>query len=194
MSRLVSRILLSIFMFPLAGTFYVFVAVVGEQTLRLSAGSYSSREMQIFLLAGLLTWIFVATYWCLIWRLGVRWNGKRIVGTFVSAGAAAVLGLLTRVFAAAMMSRGGAEGFGAFIGGVATIMSWLIATIFLWRETAAERAQRVSSSTKSAIACPTCGYNLTGLTESRCPECGSRFTLDELLALQLQPKTEVDVE
>ena len=31
------------------------------------------------------------------------------------------------------------------------------------------------------ISCPLCGYNLRGLTEARCPECGSKFTWDELL-------------
>lgn len=28
--------------------------------------------------------------------------------------------------------------------------------------------------------CPGCRYNLKGLAERRCPECGRRFTLDEL--------------
>jgi hypothetical protein len=31
-----------------------------------------------------------------------------------------------------------------------------------------------------ALHCPNCDYNLTGLTENRCPECGSEFDLDEL--------------
>ena len=28
--------------------------------------------------------------------------------------------------------------------------------------------------------CPKCGYDLSGLTQCRCPECGSEFRLDEL--------------
>jgi hypothetical protein len=31
------------------------------------------------------------------------------------------------------------------------------------------------------IVCPLCAYNLRGLVEPRCPECGYRFTWDELL-------------
>ncbi len=28
--------------------------------------------------------------------------------------------------------------------------------------------------------CPKCGYNLSGLRECRCPECGVNYTLDQL--------------
>jgi len=39
------------------------------------------------------------------------------------------------------------------------------------------------------IPCPLCNYNLRGLTEPRCPECGYRFTWNELTdpALRLHP-------
>jgi len=30
--------------------------------------------------------------------------------------------------------------------------------------------------------CPECGYNLTGLSEHRCPECGAGFNIEKLLA------------
>lgn len=32
----------------------------------------------------------------------------------------------------------------------------------------------------SRLRCPECNYNLTGLTQSRCPECGSTFDWDEV--------------
>ncbi|GIK16528.1 MAG: hypothetical protein BroJett003_14920 [Planctomycetota bacterium] len=28
--------------------------------------------------------------------------------------------------------------------------------------------------------CPTCGYEMTGLAQCRCPECGREYTLEEL--------------
>ncbi len=34
------------------------------------------------------------------------------------------------------------------------------------------------------VTCPRCGYSLVGLSESRCPECGAKFTLDELIREQ----------
>src|SRR5215212_1306561 len=32
-----------------------------------------------------------------------------------------------------------------------------------------------------AVACPLCGYELRGLTEPRCPECGYAFAWHEIL-------------
>jgi MFS family permease len=34
------------------------------------------------------------------------------------------------------------------------------------------------------VRCPACDYRMVGLHESRCPECGTAYTLDELLARQ----------
>lgn len=31
-----------------------------------------------------------------------------------------------------------------------------------------------------APTCPKCGYNLSGLTQTRCPECGCEYTLERL--------------
>jgi len=41
----------------------------------------------------------------------------------------------------------------------------------------------MKSNTMPILYCPTCGYNLTGLTESRCPECGEGFSRAELAAI-----------
>ena len=73
---------------------------------------------------------------------------------------------------------------GVFVGTMSAAMLWCLATIFLWRETPAERAQRLAKAGADVPVCPTCGYNMTGLTEARCPECGAQFTLNELLAGQ----------
>jgi DNA-directed RNA polymerase subunit RPC12/RpoP len=195
MSRLVSRILLSIFMFPLGGIFYLFIFVSGESLIRSTAGGYSGRssESALFIFSDLATWVFIGIYWCLLWRAGVQWTLGRTKWTVLSVIGAAIVGVAVGAIATALTPDVGEYSFGAFVGGVLAIVLWLIATVFVWRETALERAQRVRASTGSTVACPTCGYNLTGLTEARCPECGSKFTLDELLAAQ-QPKMEVEIE
>ena len=70
MSRLVSRTLLSIFMFPLAGIFYIFLMVVGMTLIRRQMVSVTGiTETAIFAVNGLLTWILVAAYWCRLWQI-----------------------------------------------------------------------------------------------------------------------------
>ncbi len=39
--------------------------------------------------------------------------------------------------------------------------------------------------------CPACGYNLTGLDEPRCPECGGRYTWKELRQQALERQSEM---
>ena len=151
-------------------------------------------ETTLFGLCGASTWIFIAIYWCLLWRSSVRWNPRRLSLTWIAAGGALAAGTVIGGLAGIVMSGSGPDGtgFGTFIGSVSAIVLWVVATVFIWRETPSERAQRIASSSDSAIACPTCGYNLTGLSESRCPECGSKFTLDELLAAQPNHKVEIE--
>src|SRR2546423_2402113 len=71
-------------------------------------------------------------------------------------------------------------------GGIVPIV-WVLATVLIWRETPAERIARMSIL-GGKVECPLCGYDLSGLREARCPECGSIFTLDQLVASQ--PKRE----
>jgi hypothetical protein len=190
MSRLVARILLSIFLFPLAGIVYLVSFVLGEQALR---WVYPPRyEGWLFVISGAVTWLFVAGYWVLLWRSSVRWDSRRTIGALLAAFAAAGAGSFAGIAMAIVMPTYSGTTFGSFIGGLITIVLWLVATVIVWRDTPAERVQRARGSSRSTIVCPTCGYNLTGLSESRCPECGSRFTLDELIGLQAGVEAEIE--
>jgi heme A synthase len=193
MSRLVARILLSIFMFPLAAFVYGFTGLITVSAIEHFGqfGRAHNEEAITFILCGIVGWAFVASYWCLLWRNSVQWTSQRITSTVLAAfGALFVAGLIGVV---TITLTGGQEpSIGIFFGGVLAIILWVVATVFIWRETTAERAQRVAKSSGSAVTCPTCGYNLTGLGEARCPECGSRFTLDELIAAQ--PNNRVEIE
>jgi hypothetical protein len=190
MSRLVSRILLSILMFPLAAMLYVVAFVVYEQATR---KNYYSERIDMFLVAGLVTWLFVGVYWCLLWRSAAKSNLNQIGSSLLAAVIALVLGGAAGVLIGAAIGNGrGGQSFGSFTGSVLTILFWLAATVIMWRETAAERAAKIKGSLKSTVTCPTCGYNLTGLTECRCPECGSKFTIDELMALQVTAHEDIE--
>jgi DNA-directed RNA polymerase subunit RPC12/RpoP len=183
MSHLVSRIMLAIFMLPLAAVTYVLSIIVGENMTRGgNFNNFMAREAVEGAVAGVITWAFVSLYWFLLWRKSVMWTGKRRLLTCLAAGGL-LAGMLFFLFLALATSDSTAMGFHMF-GTILAPLLWLIATVFIWRETPAERGRRVRSTGNAGVACPTCGYNLTGLSESRCPECGSRFTLDELMAAQ----------
>ena len=173
MSRLLARIMLALLMLPLAAAVYTFCIVMLMEITRFR------REEIAFLAADLVTALFVAAYWTLLWRATVRWSARRVLLTVIAAFAAlavgAVLGGVASMFE---------DSFGLFIGGVFAILLWLVATVFVWRETAGERSRRVRGAGAEAIVCPQCGYNMTGLELAACPECGARFTVDELVALQ----------
>jgi hypothetical protein len=192
MSRLVARILLSILMFPLAGLFYIVCIFVMETAIERSGNYSQSREVQMVMTAGFLTWIVVAIYWCALWASAIGFTARRLRGTFFSAAGALVAGIVTALLTWSLIRGSEGGSLGAFIGSVLTIILWLIGTILAWQETAAERAARIKASGKSTITCPKCGYNMTGLTESRCPECGSKFTLDELMAAQVHEAGDVE--
>ncbi|HEV2292538.1 MAG TPA: hypothetical protein VGR35_01705 [Tepidisphaeraceae bacterium] len=172
MSHLIARLLLSMLVFPLGGLVYTVAVVISFNHF----GGFWREEAWV--VAGAVTWAFVAGYWVLLWHKTVRWDTR--VGTTVGAAvAAAVAG--TAIGAICNTIE---RGFGSFVGSSSAILLWLVATCFLWRESPAERAERLGASGHDGVVCPTCGYNLTGLKEPRCPECGSEFTLDQLLAAQ----------
>ena len=62
------------------------------------------------------------------------------------------------------------------------MITGLLSTIMVWRETELDRAQRLAQTSSGILGCPHCGYNMTGLKIARCPECGIEYTLNELFA------------
>jgi hypothetical protein len=194
MSQLIARILLAIFVIPLASLIYLVTLLQSERWMRewfLFQNNYTyygAVGRLRYLISGLIAWAFLAIWWFLLWRKSVRWNGIRIGVSAVAVLLAAAAGYLVAV----VLNQSERE-FGDFIGSATAPLLWIVATIFVWRETAGERAARVDSSGRDSIVCPTCGYNLTGLKEPRCPECGTQFTLDQLLAAQ-PSRTRADLE
>lgn len=60
-----------------------------------------------------------------------------------------------------------------------TIWIAMLVGMFLWkpfRNRPVRRAIRQIISERGYPTCVQCGYNLTGLVEPRCPECGTGFT------------------
>ena len=121
--------------------------------------------------------VFEVAAWVLVWRASVSWTGLRVGGTaavaFGTALGATVVGLLLAIST-------GEEAVGMLCGGMVWGLAWFGLTPLVWKETRAERDGRLRAQGTDALPCPTCGYNLTGLREATCPECGARYTLDQL--------------
>jgi len=169
---LIARIILSVLMLPAAAVIYfVTFLYVMEQT-------YYQRE-PAFRIAGLVVWAFVAICWFGIWWRDIRFTSKRVILMFIVLvlAVACALGMAILVNALRLL-------MGDFVGSMVGPLTWLILTTLVWRETTEERTARLRSINESAVICPKCGYNLTGLQGTRCPECGTLYTLDELLVGQ----------
>ena len=123
-----------------------------------------------------LTWVFV-------WRSEVSWTPRRRLLTAMSLVMAAVPAGLV-VMAVLLVEPGIDEELAPIFGAMIWTPCWVGCTAIVWRETKAERGQRLKMQGIGALLCPTCGYNMMGLREAHCPECGSRFTLDQLYASQ----------
>jgi signal transduction histidine kinase len=178
MSRLIASILLSTLLFPLGAILYVVVFFLTLET-RWSSGAL--RDEMACLVAGVVTSAFVGWYWVMLWRKTVNWNAARRARTRNFATAAVVVGVIAGTATGAMERE-----FGFFIASVTPPLLWMVATVLVWRETDAERTARLRANGRAdgGIPCPACAYDMTGLKGTRCPECGSEITIDELIASQ----------
>ena len=184
MSPLVSRILLTILLFPSAGLFMILSMFFLNELV--------SEESWGFVFGTLLTCGYIICYWLLLWRRDVRWTPGRARSTLTAGAGAAAAGIAVAILISLALPYDNGEP-GTMLGSLTATVLWLMATIFVWRETPAERSARLARAGADTLVCPSCGYNLTGLREARCPECGTTFTLNDLLASQPR-REQVEIE
>lgn len=175
MSRLVARLMLAVFLLPIAAVLYLLGIAVALEIF-----SYRQEEM-IFFFASAVVLCFVGVYWVALWRSSVSWTRRRLGRTYAVSAAAVGAGFVSAVVFVAL---GAIPSFGIFIGTTVAGISWLPATVVVWRETVEERSARLRSAGAETVRCLSCGYNLTGLKQTTCPECGVQPTIEELLAGQ----------
>jgi hypothetical protein len=182
MSATLSRLILSMTLIaatPLVYVLGVWIAFVGEVREQLVA----------FLIATFFAMGFLTGGWVLVWRGELQWTSTRRRRTWGLLGAGAgVAAISCGIGYLAFPFEGGA--LGLMIGTMLWALGWLGGTAWVWRENAAERAERLKNLGVGTIACPRCGYNLTGLREARCPECGSQYTIDQLYGAMLEQRRE----
>ena len=120
--------------------------------------------------------------WILVWRPEVQWTPVRRFLTAISWIIASIPpGMVVVVM---LIVETGLSELSAVFAVMIWAPFWIGLTALFWRETKTERGRRLKMQGINGLVCPTCGDNLMGLRESKCPECGSRFTLDQLYAAQ----------
>ncbi len=75
MSRLLGRIMLAVFMLPVGAIVYLIAFWVLWETTRLRPGE------RLLVWSGVITGIFVAAYWLLLWFRSIRWTRERVLLT-----------------------------------------------------------------------------------------------------------------
>ena len=115
-----------------------------------------------------------------VWLWAGKWRGV-LRPTVYTVG----IGMLTAslVVLAAANFRGEVElvVVGLILLGIAAVIIVWIGPIY---RLARGRPVRNLSDGLGNVHCPRCNYRMVGLSESRCPECETQYTLDELLAKQ----------
>lgn len=179
MTRILARLVLAMLTLPVCGV----ALVVGALAI---AAVFQNTNTNPPAYAGVVIWsavyIVLVPYWIVVWSGLVRWTPRRAALTV--AAMLVALGAGT-AFGGTIALVGGPPGFlCVMLGGGVPPIVWVLLTVFIWRETNAERAARLGGSGAGAICCPLCGYSMAGLHGADCPECGARFTIEQLLAAQ----------
>lgn len=134
--------------------------------------------------------VFLCMSWFGIWFKTVVWTSSRKLLTSLSVLWSVlascllmflVIGLI--FFEADLSAFFYLDGFelSMVFGSACAALCWIASTAIIWRETPLEYAQRAAGKSTN-VKCLKCGYDMTGLREARCPECGTQFTLDQLCA------------
>jgi hypothetical protein len=174
MDPLVIRILLTVCVWPVAIVLYLILFLVMEREI---------RDEYAFVWTGVGVGFVVCTWLISVWRSQIRWTPKRRYQTCLTIPAAASLGIIVGIVGNRLLQydRGMFWCFGSLV----ALASWPVMAVLVWRERPEERALRTTP-----VSCPGCGYDLRGLSECRCPECGRQYTIDGLFAAQLRSMQE----
>ena len=128
--------------------------------------------------------------WIIVWLRAITWNRSRRIWTFGLA-----LALLASTLSC-LLPENRPDWISSDLWGVLKYITplvggaiWLAGTALVWRMSPDEERASVSQllrGVESAAQCPNCNYELTGLREVRCPECGWSSTVDDVVARTMQ--------
>lgn len=187
MPRLLTRLLINLLCVPLAVLLYVLSVILLEAGIKAFFPSKSWSERQIIEMYALVVQFYLngsvvmLVQW-LIWRPVVAWTSRRKARTIAVWVATPVVTILqTAAWITCFQSD---QDFAVRASVVSTVVVTALALITnyaLWTETPRERAKRTAVAGLNRTTCPLCRYDLSGLTNLRCPECGHEFTFGALI-------------
>lgn len=170
--------------------FGVLIGTVAVYLIILISSDRWWRHDTPWVVAGVGSCFLFAGGWTLVWYRAIKWNLKRAIMTVMMLPGCMLPAALFWAIGAQWLPNNDDE-FGIFLGTLAWVVAWIIGTAFVWRENVRERGERLQRLGIHAVACPDCGYNLTGLKEAKCPECGAAYTLDQLYACIAEQRAEL---
>jgi hypothetical protein len=172
MPRALSKLLIAIAAMLGIVPMYALVFTFADRTLRFD-------DTVGLALATVVSVLCFIPAWIALWWREVEWTARRARLTLLLSAVAFVPAAM--VGGSFMVVSRFEDEVAVVFGGMSYLLLWIAGTAWLWRETPLERTQRLDTSKVAALPCPSCGYDLTGLHDARCPECGTQFTLDQLV-------------
>ncbi len=180
MTRLLVRLVLAMLTLPICGAVFVAGMLLAVAT---APGGGPPTPIAVSLV-WLVVYLVLGAYWTLVWAALVRWTARRVALTAIAALPSVAIALVFVLLASSLGPAAPPGEIAAILGGGLPPIAWVFATMLIWRETAAERAERLARLGVEALRCPLCAYSMRGLHTSDCPECGARFTIEQLLSAQ----------
>ncbi len=165
MSPLVARMITGFALLPFVTGIWAIVGVACDDLLNLS-------ERLSLTVAHTVGAVITIVAWLVIWRASVIWDQASRRGTLIAAAV-----LLGSACGSPWIPRtGDVTEVLHYVGPLLGAAVWFAASAryWQWREFGTQ-------SIEDRLRCPNCGYCLAGLNQARCPECGSVYTLEELL-------------
>lgn len=180
MTRLLVRLVLAMLTLPICAAVFVAGMLLAAAT---APGGGPPSPVAVWLV-WLVVYSVLGAYWTLVWAALVRWTARRVTLTALAALPSLAIAVVFVLIATSLGPAAPPNEIAILLGGGLAPIAWVLATMLIWRETAAERAERLARLGIEALRCPLCAYSMQGLHTSDCPECGARFTIEQLLSAQ----------
>lgn len=145
-------------------------------------------EFESHLYTGLAVYPVALIFWPLIWIRAVRWTLRRIFWTMAWCAASLLIACIVFFvwIIVASVIPWLDEDYATAVCVPLAIILWPLGTVYIWQDRLADRAARSREAQRDGVKCPGCGYALSDIRSTTCPECGRTFTLRELVVGRTQ--------